>query len=447
MSKPRFSAQTALALVVANMIGVGVFTSLSFQALALPSVGSILWLWLVGGLTALCGALCYAEVATSLGRSGGEYAMLDAALHPLIGFLAGFISLIVGFAAPVAAAAMALSAYSQKAFGISHHLAHAGASAVVIALCLLHAHRLDAGALFQRWATWFKIALVAGLAFACLLFAPNPQPLTLMLNQQDVEAIFSSSAFAVSLVYVAFAYSGWNAAVYALAETKAPARSIPRALIVGTLVVTLLYLLLNAGFLRVLSLPELRQIDAFGLGDGGLLNQELTVGFLAGKALFGEGGATIVALLVALGLLSAISAMSLAGPRVSMSMGEHVPALAWLKPGQGPARSSYLQLVLVLLFFWSQSFTTVIATIGICLSLSAMAVVVSMFVLRARSAARPFSCPWHPVPALLFLGLESWMVIHVALANLRAAWISALVLVAGSLLWFVVDRRQLITRH
>jgi len=443
-AKPLFSANTALALVIANMIGVGVFTSLSFQVHALPSPAAILLLWLVGGITALCGALCYAELATALQRSGGEYAILRRALHPLVGFVAGWVSLLVGFAAPVAAAAMALAAHLSKVYPLPLPGQFLVASALLVALSCLHAWYADAGARFQRYATWFKVLLIGALASVCFALVPEPQPLVLRLDQQDMQAIFLGSGFAVSLVYVAFAYSGWNAAVYALSETQDPARSIPRALILGTLIVTLLYLVLNAGFLRAVPWAELKAVNPFALGDAGLLERELAVGFLAGRAVFGESGARVIAALVAIGLISAISAMIVAGSRVARTMAEDWPVFRLFAGGQGVARAIGLQLGISLLLLWTQSFSMVIATIGLCLSICAMAVVIALFWLRWREPAlpRPFRCWGYPFTPIVFLVLDAWMCWHVAASEPKALVASALTLGAGVLAYGVLIRSR-----
>lgn len=432
---------TATALVVANMIGVGVFTTLSYQVHGLPSTSAILLLWLAGGVLALCGALCYAELGAALPRSGGEYTLLARALHPLAGFLAGWVSLVVGFAAPVAAAALAFAAHLSKvAPALAGHELWM-ATALIVALSALHGTQLKMGARVQVAATLLKFGLVLGLGLALSLLPGQPQPVALLPTSADWSLVFGTPAFAIALVYVSYAYSGWNAAVYVAGETRDPGRTLPRALLIGTAIVTCLYVLLNFGFLRAIPMETLKSIDPFTLGDSGMLNQELAVGFLAGRELFGEGGGRWIAGLIAVGLLSTVSAMVLAGPRVAQSMGEDFPALRALgraAPGKPPWRAVLLQGAVSLLLLWTASFNQVLTLIGVTLSVCAMAVVVALIRLRIREPGlpRPYRCFAYPLTPLVFLAGNAWMVVHALRAEPKAGWASLIALAAGLLVYW-----------
>ncbi len=286
-------ACTATALVVANMIGVGVFTTLGFQVHALHGAFSILLLWVVGGVVAVCGALCYAELATALPRSGGEYHLLGRAVHPLLGFLSGWVSLFAGFAAPVAAAALAFSAYLAKVYPGMAEQPVEWASVLVVALGVLHALDVRVGAYFQTVMTIIKILMLCAFIGAALSHDAW-LALDLYPTADDAARILGTPVFAVSLVYVSYAYSGWNAAVYVAGELRDPARTLPRALLYGTALVTLIYLLVNFAYLAVVPREQLLAIDPFAAGDEGLVRSELAVGFLAGRALFGDGAARII---------------------------------------------------------------------------------------------------------------------------------------------------------
>lgn len=436
---------TATALVIANMIGVGVFTTLSYQVHALPSTSAILLLWLAGGVLALCGALCYAELAAALPRSGGEYALLTRLLHPLAGFLAGWVSLVVGFAAPVAAAALAFAAHLEKVWPDLRGQGLWIATALVLGLSLLHATQVRWGARLQVAATILKFVLVLGLGLALSLWPGTAQPVAVLPTGTDWELIFGSSAFAVSLVYVAYAYSGWNAAIYVAGEVRQPGRTLPRALLWGTAIVTALYVLLNYGFLRAIPFSELQAVNPFAVGEQGLIEQELAVGFIAGKALFGSTGADWIALLIAAGLLSTVSAMVLAGPRVAMTMAEDFPALRPIaRPGAGgaPWRAVALQAAVSLGLLWTASFATVLTLIGVCLSVCAMAVVWGLIRLRRREPelGRPYRCWGYPFTPLLFLLGSGWMVVHALRAEPKAAWVSLGTLLVGAVLYALMRR-------
>jgi len=212
------------------MIGTGIFTSLGFQVAAIPSHPAIMVLWTLGGILALCGALCYAELSAALPRSGGEYHFLGRIYHPSLGFMAGVVSIVVGFAAPVALSAMAFGSYLQ---GVFPDLQPAPASvAVVVIVTLVHLRDLRVSSVFQVFFTTLKIALVLFLLVA--LFAAPAAPAT-------PAALWSShlltAPFAVPLMFTLYAYSGWNAATYILGEVRTPGRVIPVALAAGTALV------------------------------------------------------------------------------------------------------------------------------------------------------------------------------------------------------------------
>jgi len=229
---------TATALAVADMIGIGVFTSLGFQVRDLPTGFSIVALWTVGGIVALCGALSYAELATALPRSGGEYNFLRRIYHPALGFLAGWISATVGFAAPVALAAMAFGDYFAGVFPGAPKLWLALASVWGATLILLSGAK--PGALFTNVATILKVALILGLIICGLAFG-TPQPISFAPSSGDLSYIVSAP-FAIGLMYVMYSYSGWNAATYIADEVKDPERTIPRATMIGTVLASALML-------------------------------------------------------------------------------------------------------------------------------------------------------------------------------------------------------------
>src|SRR5262249_55130127 len=294
---------TACGIVIANIIGTGVFTSLGFQLVDIQSGFALIMLWIVGGIAAVCGALCYGELSAALPRSGGEYHFLSKIYHPALGFMAGFISATVGFAAPIALAAMAFGKYFRGIFNFGSPILLSFVLVWIVAL--FHFGNLRRGSAFQNLWTLVKLFLIAALIVAGLLIEPK-QPITLLPNSSDQMSIFSG-AFAVALVYVMYSYSGWNASSYIVGEVKKPERNVPGSLLLGTLVVIAAYVLLNAVFLITTPEAEMRG--------------QLEVGLIAGKHIFGENGGRIVGSIICLGLISAISSMTWIGPRVTMSIG------------------------------------------------------------------------------------------------------------------------------
>lgn len=445
LAKPKLGLATACSVVIASMVGVGVFSTLSFQVHNLPSPFAILVLWAVGALVALFGALCYAELGAALPRSGGEYHLLGRIFHPALGFLAGWVSLIAGFAAPIAAAAIAFAAYTAKVFPVLDAYRVTTATVLVILVTAVHAFKVSAGARFQVAATILKVLLMALIVVTALIQPPQfeisfaPQP-------GDLQLIFGS-AFAVSLVYVSYAYSGWNAAIYLAGETQNPQQVLPKALALSTLGVAALYLCVNYAFLSSVPISEMLGVNPFALGDSGMVTKELAVGFLAGKHLFGPNGATVIGGLIALCLVSTTSAMVLTGPRVLTTMAEDYRMLATLAtrgPGGAPIWALLAQLLLVCVLLWTASFETVISYIGITLSLFASLTVLGLIWLRIKEPdlARPFRCPGYPLTPALFLLVNGWMLYYLGANDPKALGASALTLLVGGACYFAFERTQ-----
>jgi len=391
MSRPRFIDQrTAILIVVANMIGTGVFTTLGLQAAGIPDGAALLLLWLIGGLIALCGALSYAELAAALPRSGGEYHFLSRIFHPLLGQLAGWVSVTVGFAAPVALAAMAMGHYGATVFAVSPT---AIAVTTVVLITAVHAFDLRLGRHVQVVATWLKIGVILLFCVVGLSVPATSGSLSLLPSWTTWEAVWSAP-FALSLIYVAYAYSGWNAAAYVVDEVQDPRRAVPRALLLGTLVVTLLYLLLNLTFLRTI------EYDA--------LVGRVEVGALSAETIFGSMGGHLMSLVLTLLLVSTISAMVLAGPRVLERIGEDLPFFRPLSVRNrrgAPTRAVLLQQGLALAMILTGSFEGVLSFAGFTLTLFAVITVAGVVRLRRREPdlPRPFRVPWYPLTPLVFI--------------------------------------------
>jgi len=385
------------------MIGTGVFTSLGFQVIDFPGGFSIVLLWVVGGVVALCGALCYAELGALFPRSGGEYHLLGKTWHPLAGFLAGWLSMTVGFAAPVALACSAFGAYASGAFFGGGETARLGcAAAVLVATTAVHLASVRVSGRFQLAATAFKMAALLGLAGAGWWAGPV-EGMSLRPRPGELAGL-GQPAFAVALFFVAYSYSGWNAAVYIAGELKDPARDLPKALLAGTGVVTVAYVLFNLALLRSTPVELLRgQVD---------------VGLVAARHLFGETGGRIMGGLIAAGLVSAISAMMWAGPRVAATMGQDwrlFAPLARTSVGGVPWVATLWQLGLAAAFLLAGGFREVLTYTEFTLSLSTFLTVAGLFWLRRRQPdlPRPFRCWGYPVTPLLFLAATGYALVRV----------------------------------
>ncbi len=430
--KPRLlSLFTAICLVVANMIGTGVFTSLGFQTLDISSGFALLSLWIVGGIFALCGALSYGELGAAMPRSGGEYHYLSKIYHPAIGFLSGWVSVTVGFAVPIAAAAMALGSYLSSVFPVVQPMA--SALIVVIAVSLIHTQNLQLGSYFQQVFTLLKVLLIVVL-IVCGFGLAAPQDISFLPSFQDLPLIFSSP-FAVSLVYVTYSYSGWNASVYLASELKEPEKNIPRSLFVGTLIVMVLYLLLNFVFLYTTPIDKLAG--------------ELEVGYIAANQIFGASGAKLMGLLISFGLISSISSMVLAGPRVTQVIGEDIPFFRRLarKNSHGiPYHAILLQLAIVLVLLITSTFEAVITYLGFTLTLSSSISVLGIFIHRLRypDAPRPYKTWGYPVTPIIFLALSLWMLIFIFMEKPIESLTGLGTIALGLPLYFIASKQKLI---
>jgi APA family basic amino acid/polyamine antiporter len=393
------SLLTATCIVVANMVGTGIFTSLGFQVGALPTGFAIMALWAIGGLCALCGALSYAELGAALPRSGGEYHFLREIYHPAVGFVAGWISATVGFAAPVAIAAIPFGTYLAGVVPGLNPLFLSLAVVWITTLVLLWDLRLGSG--FQNTSTLLKVALIL-VIIAAGFYVKGTQPISFLPVRAD-RALIVSAPFAISLYWVMYAYSGWNASTYIVGEVRNPARAIPLSLGLGTLLVTALYLGINAVFLRTTPAAEM------------VGKQE--VGLIAGVHIFGEAGGKVMAVFIALGLVSAVSAMMWIGPRVTVAMGEDLRALSWLarRNARGiPIRATLVQFAIVNLLILITTFQKVVNYVQFSLMLSSTLTVLGVIVLRWRrpDLPRPYRTWGYPVTPLIFLAVSGWMLWH-----------------------------------
>lgn len=407
MSGEKFRFPTVTAVVIANMIGTGVFTSLGFQLLDIRSGFVILMLWAVGGLIAVCGAMTYAELGAAMPRSGGEYNFLTRIFHPAAGFVSGWTSATIGFAGPTALAAITFAAYATSVMpgDAPAWLERTLAAGLVVILTIVHGgSRRNSGGV-QIIFTILKVGVILLFCLAAVLMVDTPQPVRFLPTSGD-GALMTGAAFAVSLIYVSYAYTGWNAATYLSSELENPQRTLPGILLTGTLVVTILYVLLNFVFLY--SAP----IDSM-LG-------EVEVGFIAAQAAFGELGGRFTGLVLAALLISTVSAMTLAGPRVLQVIGEDFDALNFLarKNKDGiPRNAIYVQSVLAIAFILSSTFESILVFAGFTLALNSFATVLGVFVLRWRQPdlPRPYRTFLYPLPPLIYLALTGWTLSFVLL--------------------------------
>lgn len=364
---------SGVGLVVANMVGAGVFLSAGFMAQELPP-GPLLLAWAIGAVLALCGARAYAEVSRLVPRSGGEYRYLSELWHPALGAVAGWASLLVGFSAPIAVDALAAGAFAQRLAPALNPTAVA--AGLILALTAVHALHLKASAGAQNALVAVKVVLLVGFVAVGVgvgsLAWPTWQP-------PKASVGFPVEPLVGSLFYIAFAFSGWNAAIYASEEFKNPGRDVPRAMLIGCALVAALYLVVNYVFVANLS-PE----------DGTIVfryaSEQVTLGHAVMQRLLGEGAAKVMSAGILLAFVSAMSAMTLVGPRVyaAMAKGGVLPRVFEGVAGQPPRGAVLLQGALALLLVSFQELKTVLSNVGALLTLFAALTAAGLFKVAAK---------------------------------------------------------------
>jgi APA family basic amino acid/polyamine antiporter len=342
--------------------------------------------------------------------------------------MAGFVSATVGFAAPIALAAMAFGKYFQGVFNFGSPFLLS--FIIVWLVAVFHFGSLRRGSAFQNLWTVVKLLLIATLIGAGLL-VQSKQPVTFLPQPGDTMSIFTG-AFAVSLVYVMYSYSGWNASSYIIGEVKNPERNVPRSLLLGTIIVAVAYVFLNAIFLATTPESQMRG--------------QLEVGLIAGKHIFGENGGRIVGGIICLGLISAISSMTWIGPRVTMAMGEDHWLLRFLgrkNSGGVPANAVIVQLLIVNLLLLTRSFELVVVYIQFALLLCSLLAVVGVIVLRITrpNISRPYHVWLYPVPPIIFAAITLWMMIYLLRSKAAESFAGLATALVGFLLYFCAGKR------
>ena len=418
---------TATLIVVATMIGTGVFTTTGMLLNEIGSPGAVLFAWLAGGIIALCGALAYGELASSITRNGGEYRFLSDIYHPAVGFAAGWVSLVVGFSAPIAASSIAFGKYLHAL--VPSISPTTSGVALIILLSILHTGRVSVAAWIQNGLTAAKLLLILGFVLGAAWAMPDDMPGGLSISGAGMTA----PGFAVGLIFISFAYSGWNGAAYLSGEIRRPSKNLPIALGLGTVVVIVLYVALNAVFLLGTSQQQL-------VGT-------VEVGHVAAVSIFGNGAGKVISSLIALALISSVSAMIMVGPRIYEAMGEDYIILRFLRlrpSGGGPVAPIVLQGLLAIIMAITLSFDSLLTYIGFTLSASAALTVAGVFVLRRRqtSAKHGYRTWGYPVTPAAFVLFACWMIAYSVSQRPVEAMLGVVTIAVGLLMYLWVKRHE-----
>ncbi len=461
------------AIVIANMIGTGVFTSAGFQAKDLHDPKTILLAWIVGGVIALCGAASYAELGSMMPRAGGEYVYLREAYHPAVGFMSGWVSLTAGFSAPIAVAALFFARYLGTVFPelaagapwgtldlglftIKIGLAQVIATSLIVVVTMLHSFDTKLGGWVQALFTAAKVLLIVLFVGGGLLAGGGNWDN--LATQSGGFSNVGTTSFAMALMYVSFAYSGWNAAAYIASDVRTPEKTLPRALLLGTGLVMVLYVLLNLVFLYAVPTstlggppycPDVSKEALAALVKAGTCSNEFAgvyeVGDAAARSLFGSHVGQLVSSVIALALVSAVSAMIMAGPRVysAMAADRALPRKLGYHNKRGvPTTAVVTQGVLGCLFVFVGDPDALIRFVGFTLAIFAGLTVAAVFVLRARGLRGAYRTFGYPITPVLFIVVSGW----IAFAQIRArpleSAIIGFVLAVGAVIYWLTTRGQ-----
>jgi len=425
----KYTLTVGFTLVIANMIGTGVFTSLGYQVGPIPSGFAILVLWAVGGVVALSGAFTYAEISTTLQKSGGEYHYLGKIFHPALGFVSGWMSLFVGFAGAISAVALAIGEYAHKLLAIDNRIVAIFAIALVSGI---HLFGVKTGGSVQNFLTSVKLLLILFFCIAPFFVGEQIKSgISFWPKEGDTDLILSAG-FAVSLVFVVYAYTGWNAAAYIAGNLENPSKNLPRSLILGTLTVTVIYLALNAMFLYSASFNELA-----GKND---------IGNVVAFKLFGDKIGLAFSSIFSIALLSTLSAMTIAGPRVLEAMGDDYPKLktfAIKNRYDMPYLAILTQAAWAVFLVMVSSFKEIIQYISVSLSIFSMATVIGIFFLRKKypSNQRVFQVPLYPLPPVIFTVCTCWMIYYVTKNDPRIILYSVGSMIPGLIIYFAISKK------
>lgn len=433
---------SAIALVISNMVGTGIFTSTGYLAGQLGDPKLVMGIWLVGAVLALAGAFCYSELGINFPASGGEYVYLTHAYGRTWGFMSGWVSFFAGFSAPIAAAALAFSDYlgyffpglkqeaywarwGQGDYGLQFGGAQIAASAMILLFTVLNLFGVQFIARIQNALTSVKVLVMIGFIGLGLLIGTGSWS-NLAEPTQRTSELPIAAQFAVSLFWIYVGYSGWNAATYVAEELKKPEKTLPLALALGTAVVAVLYLLMNAVFIYAVPLKGMKN--------------EPAVGSLTARALFGDEGAKLVSLALAVSLMSTVNAMVTIGPRLYYAMaknGAFAPIAARVhEKWRTPVPAILCQGACAVLMT-CVDFGNLILYIGYLLNLFAVLAVGSLFRFRSRAGWQKIgvvSIAWPAMP-LLFVVPGVWLIVYGAMLQPVISLAAAVTLGSGALFY------------
>lgn len=427
-------------IVVANMVGAGIFTTSGLILAGLNNPVLMLALWAIGGVIAICGALSYGELGAVIPGAGGEYLFLSKLYNPLFGFLSGWVSFMVGFSAPIAASALGFSEYFCRAVpglpllmdktGIIHPVLTQKliAISIIMIFTFIHYRGIKQGARIQNVLTILKITLIVILLVAG--FTSGKGELSNFSRGGSLApGLAGWKTMGLSLMWIMFAYSGWNASTYLGAEIKNPSKILPRSLLYGTGIVILLYLGLNVLYVYSIDPNKMKGV--------------ISVGGLAMGNLFGRSADIISSMLIAFALFSSLSAFIIIGPRVYYSMakdGLFFKSVAKIhEKYQVPSNAILLQCIIAVVLVLSGTFEQVLTYMGFALGIFPIMTVFSVLKLRKENPDG-VRLPGYPVTQIIYITTGLLILVLSYLERPMESSIATLTVIAGIPAYYIFKK-------
>ncbi|MFV0225246.1 amino acid permease [Empedobacter falsenii] len=423
MAHSKIGWKTAAALVISNMIGTGVFTSLGYQISDLKNTTSILLLWSIGGILALMGAFIYSELASKFKQSGGDYIYLSRTFHPLFGYLSSWISLFVGFSAPISLAALAMGKY-LNIFGFD--LGKEFAIAMILIVAIFQSFSLNLSSKFQNIFTILKVVFIIFLIAIGFYYTPEIQSNAILFDSSWKGELLLP-AFATSLVYVTFAYTGWNSASYIVEEINQPKKNLPKALFIGVIFVTISYVLLNYIFLKHASAAALSgQENVANISFANLLGNNVKW----------------VSCFIALQLIATISGYLWIGSRLTQATARENKLWSFMakeNKNRIPVRAIWVHTAISILLIFSGDFEVIFTYTSFVLQILATLAVCTAFFIKQDELTIIKSKFFYVLPAL-FLAFSLYICYFVLMQKPKES-LFGLGIIALGIILFYFDKR------
>lgn len=422
--KPLLGLFSATMIIVAAMIGTGIFTITGYIVNSIKDPISIIMAWSVMGVISLCGALSYAEIASVFSDNGGEYLYLTRLIHPSVGFMSGWVSFIAGFSAPCAAAATAFSVYSGTVTGIqSPVLISIG---IVTVFSIIHIIGIRFGGYVQNILTIFKVILIIVYLFFGLKTLGFVSAVDIDLSGRGM--IFDGNIWS-SMLIISYAYAGWNMVVYISGEVRDPEKNIPFALVISTAAVTIVYVLINMFYVRVLTIKEMGDV--------------LEIGFVAMKKIYGENIGKYFSAGISIALASFISALIMAGPRIYEKIGSDYrafSAFSFKTKNDTPVVAIVLQYVITVFLIITMNYESLIYYIGFTLNIFSALAVGSVFVIRKRKIMATYRVPLFPVVPIIFIIFNVLMILYTFISKPKESIVGLVTVLVGYIIYNIAVR-------